>query len=424
MSDDETFDLVLRDVRLVEGEGAFDIGVEGGLIRRVALAGSLSGRSEIDAAGRLCSGAFVDGHVHLDKSYLSELPCFGTKVAGAFFDELKTFKMTSTFDTVSERMRRAAHTAILNGTGTLRAQIDVDDVVGLTHLQAALALRDELAPLLRLQIVVFPQEGLVGNAAAAEVVREALRLGADVMGGGHGFDRSVTPGEHYGECFALAREFDVDVDLHLDFDATPDWPLADWDVAQVARLTAEHGMQGRVTVAHLSQHGQLSESGKAELAELLVSHDISLTIVPGPELQGARFWTDRPTEDVREATADYAALVRAGVRLGCASGHFADAFHPHGEGDLLRETLLLVSARNLGDPTIGGVPAFSLATSAAAHICGLPGPHGTVPGALADLVIFDAPDAPTAIRRQADRWLVVHNGIPVARTRTSKELIT
>lgn len=420
--------LILRDVRLMEAEGAFDVGLAGGLVAAVAPVGTLDGAAVIDTGGRLCTGAFVDGHVHLDKSYLWEVPGFAGKVAAGFFDELARFKATPGPDggpgTVLERMRRAARTAALNGTGTLRAQIDVDPIVGLAHLDAALALRAELADVLRLQIVVFPQEGLAGDPAAAELVEEALARGADVMGGAHGFDRSVTSAAHYEACFEAAVRHDVDLDLHLDFDATPDWPIEQWDLWQVARLTREYGWQNRVTVAHLTQHGQLDPAGRDTLTGLLVDNGIALTVVPGAELHGARFWTDEPLDHVAAATADYGELVARGVRLSYAGGHLADAFHPFGQGDLLRDGLLLAAARNLGDPCIGGVHVLSLGTSSPAAAAGLPGPHGIAVGALADCVVFDAPDADTALRHQADRWLVVHHGRPVAATRTIKEFLS
>jgi cytosine deaminase len=421
--------LILRDVRLLEAEGAFDVAMQAGLITSVTKAGSidLDGAKVVDAEARLCTGAFVDGHVHLDKSYLCELPGLAGKVGAEFFDALARFKGSTGPEggpaTVMERMRRAAHNAVLNGTGTLRAQIDVDPIVGLAHLDAALALREELAHLLRLQVVVFPQEGLVGNPAAAELVGEALHRGADVMGGAHGFDRSATSAAHYDACFDLAAEHDVDIDLHLDFDATPEWPIEQWDIWQVARLTQERGWQGRVTVAHLTQHGQMNPADRDVLAGLLVDNGIALTVVPGAELHAARFWTDTPLSDVGAATADYGELVERGVHFSYAGGHLADAFNPFGDGDLLRDGFLLSAARNLGDPCIGGCHILTLGTAAPAAAAGIPGPHGIVAGALADCVVFDAADADTALRHQADRWLVIHDGRPVATTHTKKEFL-
>lgn len=417
--------LVLRDARLLDVDGAWDVVCVGGTIASVDPVGaaSVDGAEVVDVEGRLVTAAFVDGHCHLDKSYLWEQPSFRGKVAGPFFDELRRAKTGSGGEAVAARMRRAVQAAALAGTGTLRAQIDVDDVIGLAHLEHALALRDECAPYLRLQLVVFPQEGVVGNPAAGEVVRAGLDAGADVMGGAHGFDRSTDPRTHYRTCFELAVAHDVDVDVHLDFDSTPATPLEQWDVWTVAQLTTECGWQGRVTVAHLPAHGQLPPAEQARIAELLTAHDISLTVVPGAELYAAHGWVDEPLGSIAEATADWASLVAAGVRLSYAGGHLADAFHPFGEGDLLRDGLLASAARGFGAPRLGGTHVLSLGTTNPARSLRVPGPHGVVPGAVADLVVFDAPDADTALRHQADRWLVIHGGRPVARTRTTKELL-
>ncbi len=418
-----TASLVLRDVRLLDVPGAWDVTCADGRIGRVDPVGAApTDQAEVvDAEGRLVTAAFVDGHVHLDKSYLWERPDFRGKVAGPFFDELRAAKAAGAGD-VADRMRRAVQAAALAGTGTLRAQIDVDDVIGLAHAEAALTLRTECAPYLRLQVVVFPQEGVVGNPAAGEVVRAALAAGADVMGGAHGFDRAVDSATHYRACFELAVEHDVDLDLHLDFDSTAETPLDEWDVSTVARLTAETGWQGRVTVAHLTAHGLLAPEGRRAVAELLLAHDLSLTVVPGAELYAAHGWVDEPLATIAEATADWASLLRAGVRLSYAGGHLADAFHPFGEGDLLRDGLLASVARGFGAPRLGDTHVLDLGTTHPAAALRLPGPHGVVPGALADLVVFDAPDADTALRHQAARWLVVHDARPVARTRTTKEL--
>lgn len=414
---------MLRDVRRLESNQPVDVGVTGGVIETVAETGTLAGDETVDAGGRLCIPAFVDSHVHLDKAYLAELPGFDEKVGGDFFAELATFKRASTAEAVTARMRRALQAAALNGTGTVRAQIDVDDVIGPAHVEAALALREECAPWIRVQVVVFPQEGVAGNRTAGEVVRRALSLGADVMGGAPKFDPDATSVEHLEICFALAVAHDVDLDIHVDIDTPPDVPLDRWDLWHVARLTAENGWQGRVTVAHLTQHGRLDAGSRAEIVRLLIENGIHLTVVPGAELHTARTWAAAPARRVEEATADWPDLIAHGVRLSYSGGHLADAFHLYGEGDLLRDGLLLAAARNLGDPLLAGCHVLTMATTQPAAAVRLPGPHGVVPGALADLVVLDARDPTTALRHQVDRWLVLHGGRPVARTRTIKELL-
>jgi len=398
-----------------------DIGMVGDRIVAVEAAGTLSGSTMFDADGRLCIGAFVDAHCHLDKAYLEYEPeCAGT-YGDSFFAALRNRKKTVSFDEVTDRMRRAVHQVVLNGTGTMRAQIDVDDLVGTTHLKAALALRDEVSSLCDLQLVVFPQEGLVGNPAAREAVEEALELGADVMGGAHGFDRSVDNVDHLEACFELAVAYDVDLDLHVDFDTAPDQEWEAWDLYQVARLCSAHQWQKRVTVAHITQHGQMSASKRTEMVAMLVDHGIHAVVVPGAELHTARAWqTEAPATDVAKATADWPSLVASGLELSYAGGHLADAFNPYGEGDMLRDGLLMASARNLGDPLIEGCHVLTMGTVHPAHAIRGGGPYGVQIGAPADLVILDAPDADSALRRQADRWLVFHRGRPVARSRTER----
>ncbi len=420
-----THDLVLTGAATMEFADAVDIGVVDGLIATIGDAGTLSGERSIDLDGRLCIGAFVDAHCHLDKAFLSEEPAFAGTFAASFFDELDRRKRATTRDEVEARMRRALHQVVLNGTGTMRAQIDVDDVIGLTNVEAALDLRRELADLIDLQVVVFPQEGVAGNPAAGEVVAEALRLGADVMGGAHGFDRAVSNVEHLEACFELAVAHDVDLDLHIDFDATPDWEWERWDLFHVARLTAEHGWGGRVTVAHVTQHGQLPDDRRRELVELVVENGISLVVVPGAELNTARAWApESPATNVGEATADWPSLIEAGVPLAYAGGHLADAFHPYGEGDLLRDGLLLAAARNLGDPVVSGCHVLTMGTTHGARAVGYSGPYGVEVGAPADLVVLDAANATTALRHQSDRWLVLHRGRPVASSRTERRLLS
>jgi cytosine/adenosine deaminase-related metal-dependent hydrolase len=167
----------------------------------------------------------------------------------------------------------------------------------------------------------------------------------------------------------------------------------------------------------------LDRAGRAAVAALLTVNDIALTVVPGPELFAAHGWTDDPPGRIDDVTAHWADLIADGVRLSYAGGHLADAFHPFGEGDLLRDGLLAAAARGYGSPDLAGVHLLTLSTTGPARSVGLPGPHGVRPGALADLVVFDAPDADTALRHQAARWLVIHTGLPIARTRVEKELL-
>jgi cytosine deaminase len=414
------FDLVLRRARLLERAGEWEVAIGQGRVAEVVPAVASAARTSIDLESRLLLPGFVDAHVHLDKAFLDERPGLRGTTGPAFFAGLKQAKREATSDEIKSRMRRALEAAVRNGTTAMRAQVDVDDVVGLRGFEAALALKREWAAWISLQVLVFPQEGIVGNQQAGALVRDALDLGGDIIGGGAAFD-PATPERHLEAVFDLAREFDRDIDLHVDIGTRPEQPLAEWELSHVARLTRQAGWQGRVTVAHLTQLGQMPTGRAEEVADLLLEAGINVTVVPSAELNTARAWGAEPARDINQAMSNLELLLIRGLNVGYSTGHLADSFSPYGNGDMLLDGLVLACARNLGDPLIAGLPVLSLATARPARTLRLPGPYGVQAGALADLVVLDAPDAARALRHQAEKWLVLKAGCPVARSRRTTE---
>lgn len=416
------FDVTLQHTRLLHREGEWDVSLARGHVVEVAAKASAPAQETIDVGSRLLIPGFVDAHVHLDKAFLDENPALRGTTGLAFFSQLAEAKRASSREHIKARMRRALEAASRNGTTTMRAQIDVDDVVDLRGFEAAMALKHECAEWITLQVLVFPQGGVVGNLKAGGLVREALRLGGEVIGGGPIFD-SAPAEQHLDALFDLAREFDRDVDVHIDLTTAPDKPLAEWELAHVARRTREYGLQGRVTVAHLTQVGQMSRERAAEVADLLVEAGIHVTVVPAAELNTARSWEAEPAREIDHAMTNVELLLRRGVNVAYSTGHLADSFNPYGDGDMLLDGLVLTCARNLGDPVIGGVHVLSLGTERPARTVGLPGPHGVESGAIADLVVLDESDPGLALRRLADRWLVIKAGRPVVRNRRTTEAV-
>jgi cytosine deaminase len=213
------YDLVLHAARLLGRSNVVDVAISNGRDMRVAPEIDEALQPTVDLGGRLLIPGFVDAHLHLDKAFLNDDPSFSGKTGSAFFETLRRAKREWTVPSLTERMRRALAAATAYGTTSVRAQVDIDDIVGLRGIEAALSLRSERATL---QIVAFPHEGL-GRAD----LRAALRLGADVVGGGAVFD-DLTTETHVQGLFDLATEFDVDLDIHADLQTPPTAPLAEW----------------------------------------------------------------------------------------------------------------------------------------------------------------------------------------------------
>jgi cytosine deaminase len=385
-------DLVLHAARLLDRSNVLDIAISDGRVSRVAAEIDEARRHTVDLGGRLLLPGFVDAHLHLDKAFLNEDPSFSGKTGPAFFETLRRAKREWTLPSLTERMRNALAAATSYGTTAVRAQVDVDDIVGLRGLEAAVSLRSERA---KLQIVAFPQEGL-GRAD----MRGALRLGADVVGGGAVFDDSTTEA-HVHALFELATEFDVDLDIHADLQTPPTAPFAEWEVFHIARATRDAGWQHRVTVAHLTQLGQMPSEQATEIACVLAESGVHVTVVPGAELNTATTWELVPAANVNQAMSRLDVLLQSGVNLSYATGHVADAFSPFGRGDMLLDGLVLACAANLGQTRIENIHVLDLATTHPARTLRLGEPYGVVEGARADLVCLDALDADHALRHHA-----------------------
>jgi cytosine/creatinine deaminase len=414
-------DLLLRRTRLLDRVGLWDVGVADGRIAQVAERIDAPSADVIDLDGRLLLRAFVDSHLHLDKAFLDEDPSLRGLTGAAFFATLKERKRERTLTELTDRMRRALETAARHGTTTVRAQIDVDEVAGLRGVEAALALKSECARWIGMQIVAFPQEGLVTNPDARTAMREALRMGAEVVGGGASFDGGQRDA-HVEAVFQLATEFDADVDVHADLDTSPAVPLDSWELARIASATQAAGWQGRVTVAHLTQLGQMAVEPATAVADLLAATGIHVTVVPGAELNTATTWDDPPARSVDDAMSRFDLLLRRGVNLSYASGHVADSFNPFGCGDMLLDGLLLTSARNLGQPRLAGTHILTLGSSNPARTLRLDGPYDVSEGAIADLVCLDASEPDLALRQHAEKHLVVCRGQVAARNTVSSQL--
>jgi cytosine deaminase len=388
--------LVIRKVRLLDGSGPTNVLLEHGLVAAVG-ADTDGAVTSVDGTGCVVLPGLVDAHLHLDKAFLWDDPLVHGTSRGEAFAAFRKRKADSQKPEIKARMLRALRLASQHGVTALRAQVDVDEQVGLLPINAALELRAECADWITVQVVAFPQEGLLSQPGVLPLVRLALARGADAVGGGAGLDSGVPAADHLHAVFDLAHEFNVEVDLHPDITSGPDRQAADWELADIARLTQSTGWERRVAVAHLSGVGAMPAESAHTLANLLRDHGISVVTVPGAEFHAAAAWRHPPVHDVRRAITNVPLLLAAGVNVCMATGHVRDPLNPFGQANPLADLLLLLGAVSLGEPTISGVPAVDLITAAPRRALGLPDLWVNV-GEPADLVVVETAE-PEAIPR-------------------------
>src|SRR5207245_4626307 len=206
----------LQDARLPTGAIA-DVVIDGDRIARLG-AGAADGlKDRLDCSGKLVLPGFVDGHVHLDKVLIrDELREHDGTLAGAI-GAIHERKGRYTVDDVRSRARSVIEASVQLGTTRLRSHVDVDTIGGLTPLEGVLAAGAECADIAEVLTVAFPQEGLLRDPGAYQLMEAAIEAGADVVGGmPHWEVDEASQREHVGLCFDLAERFDRDLDMHVD----------------------------------------------------------------------------------------------------------------------------------------------------------------------------------------------------------------
>jgi cytosine deaminase len=368
---------LLRDCRLPDGRVA-DIGCRAGRIAEIgALAGRPAGR-EILCEGRAVTAGLVDAHIHLDKALL------GTRAPSREGTVAEAIRVTGeakrafTRQDIADRARRVLDMAVRQGTTAMRSHVEVDPIVGLMGFEAILPLRREYAPAIDLQLCAFAQEGILQAPGTEALLREALRMGADLVGGVPYNDTDAH--RHIAIVFDLAAEFGVDVDFHADFFDEPQHLHA----LHIAEETVRRGWQGRVALGHMSEMAALPPDEQDALARTLAQAGVSVIVLPATDLY---LMGRKDVRSPRRGLAPVKRLLAAGVTVAAATNNVRNAFTPLGTAGLpLMGYLVAVGAHMGTDPELGQV--LDMLTRHPARILGLTG-YGLRVGAPADLVVWD-----------------------------------
>jgi cytosine deaminase len=376
-----------------------DIGCWEGRIAEIgALAGRAAGR-EIACEGRAVTPGLVDSHIHLDKALLgARAPSREGTVAEAI-RVTGTAKRGFTRADIGDRARRVLDMAVRQGTTAMRSHVEVDPIVGLMGFEAILPLRREYAPAIDLQLCAFAQEGILQMPGTEALLREALRMGADLVGGVPYNDTDAH--RHIAIVFDLAAEFGVDVDFHADFFDEPQHLHA----LHIAQETVRRGWQGRVALGHVSEMAALPPDEQERLARVLAQAGVAVIVLPATDLY---LMGRKDVRTVRRGLAPVKRLLAAGVTVAAATNNVRNAFTPLGTAGLpLMGYLIGVAAHMGAESELRQV--LDMLTLQPARILRRAG-YGLAEGCDADLVVWDAERAEEIITALAACHLTVKSG--------------
>lgn len=379
------------------GRGRTDIAVREGVI--VALLDEGAPRPAaarmVDLSGALVVPGFVEGHIHLDTSFVGDAwkphrPC----TAGFDVKERVAFQMQLIDEAMPMRERAEAQLrlCLAHGTTHMRSHVMIDGTVGLKHLEAVLPVREKYRDAIDIQLVAFPQSGIIACPGTADLMNAAMAAGCDLVGGldPATIDRDVE--KHLDVVFGIAERRGVDVDIHLH----DPHMLGVFQLEQIAARTLALGMQGRVAVSHAYALGEVAPEIARRTGAKLAKAGVSImTNAPG----------NHPFPPV--------ALLRAeGVTVFSGNDNIRDAWWPYGDGDMLNRANM-VGYRS-GFYTDGELEmAFDLVTGAAATALGI-ARYGLSVGAHADFVALPAEHVPEAVVGVPRRRRTFKRGVELA----------
>jgi len=376
------YDLIVRNARL-SGSGAtgatVDIAVAGGRI--AAMEPHIAdGGTSVDAHGNLVSPGLVESHFHLDKArILDRVAPLEDRRATDYMKRVSAVKDSFTTEDIYARARQTLEQCMLNGVMHMRTHIEVDSPIALKGYDAIERLQKDCAWGFDLQLCVFLQEGWTNVPGAEENVVAALKRGAQVVGGAPRYD--VNGPAQIERIFALAKEFNVDVDIHGDGGYTTHDMMA-W---QICDLTDRIGWGGRVAIGHGNKYSCLPDAEVAKLGKRLADSGVAIAVLPTTDL----FTSGRHQEhSVMRGVADANALIAQGANCAIATNNVLNPFTPYGDCSLVRIANMYANVVQRGtDKDLS--ECFAMVTERAARIMRKKD-YGIAVGNPADLVVWNA----------------------------------
>ena len=399
-------DLLITHATLPDGRQNMSIAVQNGRITEVTEGLQAPAHETVDAGGLLVSPPFVDAHFHMDSTLSYGQPRVnesGTLLEGiALWGELKP---QLTHDAIVQRALQYCDWAVARGLLAIRSHVDTSDP-SLLPVQALLDVKQRVAPYLDLQLVAFPQDGVLRRQGGLDNLKRALDMGVDVVGGIPHFERTMAQGAESVKILCeLAAKLAKRVDMHCDESDDPH----SRHVETLAFETQRLGLHGRVTGSHLTSMHSMDNYYVSKLIPLMCEADLGVVANPliNITLQGRH-----DTYPKRRGMTRVPELMAAGLTVAFGHDCVLDPWYSGGSGDMLEAAHMGLHVGQMTSQA-GMRQCFDAVTVNPARLLGLEG-YGLTPGCHADFVLLHARNPAEAIRLRAARLGVWRRGQRVA----------
>jgi cytosine/creatinine deaminase len=397
MHSSSAFDRILRQARIPGRQALADIGIRGGKIAAIETHLQVEAPETV-ASGRLVLPGFVDSHIHLDKACLLGRCGHAHGSLASAIKVVSELKRDFTVEDVYARGAGVLEKAILKGTTHMRTHVEVDPRAGLRSFAAIKQLKRDYAWAIDLSICAFPQEGLTNDPGTEELLVEALRDGADLLGGCPYTDGD--PKAQIDRLFDLGVQFGVDLDFHLDFDLDPSWRWMD----EVCDQTMRHAYQGRVAIGHATKLSTLPPDDFARAADRLAEAGVAVTGLPATDVY---LMGREATHNAPRGLALLHKLVERGVCCSIATNNVLNPFTPFGDASLLRMANFYANVAHVAPADFDR--CIDLVTVLPARLMNLKD-YGLSPGKAASFVLVEAESTSSALAEIADVAMAFRNG--------------
>ena len=402
------FELIIKNAQIEGYENLIAIGVKKGKIEIIATEILEDAHIMYDATGHFVCSGFYESHIHLDKTCILDRCKIEEGTLDEAVSETSKAKKKFTEQDVFKRASRVVEMAIKKGTMGLRTFVETDPKTELRSFEAIKKVRAHYAFAIDIEICAFAQEGLTNEKETHDLLKKALKNGADLVGGCPYKDEN--PDLHIDMIFDLAEEFGVNVDFHLDFDLDPN----NSSIPKISEETIKRNYQGRVSIGHVTKLSAMSKEQRKQMIALLQSAEIALTVLPATDI----FLNGREYDAlIPRGMVNANELKKHGVITTIASNNILNAFTPYGDASLIRMANMYANIAQLSkDSDLQDV--YDMVTKNAAQL--LSKQTEIKVGAPANFVILESDSAINAIRTISQPLAGFKNGIQTFSNESAK----